>query len=234
MSSGDATHKPSLVALKSERERTIEVLTAAFAADLFDVDEFDSRVGKALEATTCEALVSLRSDVEGSSAAAAPQRALTTTGTEAQQALLQAQPASKGALALLGGCERKGRWRVPKKLRVGAVLGGCELDFREALIAPGISEVKVFALLGGVEILVPPDVHVECEGIGILGGFEGSGGESEALEQRPTLRISGIALLGGVNIATRLVGESARDAKKRLKRERKALQAARSPKQLNK
>lgn len=232
MSSGDDTQKPSLVALKSEREKTIELLTAAFAADLFDVDEFDSRVGKALEATTCQALVALRSDVEG--VATAPQTALTTIDKEAEEALIRSQPASRGALALLGGCERKGRWRVPKKLRVGAVLGGCELDFREALIAPGISEVKVFALMGGVEILVPPDVNVECEGIGILGGFEDSGGESEGLDERPTLRISGIAVLGGVNIVRRLVGESARDAKKRLKRERKALQAARTPKQLNK
>lgn len=213
----------SLVALKSERERTIQVLTDAFAADLFDVDEFESRVGKAHEAKTREALVFLRRDVEGVHGTGVPSTALAPVDVEAQEALVRAQPDSKWALAILGGSERKGQWRVPKKLRVGAVMGGCDLDFREALLAPGVSEVKVFACMGGVSIVVPPDLNVECEGTGILGGFESAELGAPPDPNRPTLRISGVAIMGGVAIATRLPGESAREAKKRMKLERKAL-----------
>jgi hypothetical protein len=232
MAPHEAPQKLSLVALKSEREKTIQTLTDAFAADLFDVDEFELRVSKAHEAKTREALVHLRSDVEAAREEAAPSTALAPVDREAQEALVRAQPDSKWAVALLGGCERKGQWRVPKKLRVGALLGGCDLDFREALVSPGTSEVNILACLGGVDIIVPPDLNVECEGVGILGGFESaeSGGQADA--SRPTLRISGLALLGGVRVSTRLPGESARQAKKRLKLERKALKKKQLPKQL--
>jgi hypothetical protein len=39
------------------------------------------------------------------------------------------------------------------------------------------------------------------------------------------LRITGFALMGGVSIETRLPGESRRDPKRRIKKERKALAA---------
>jgi hypothetical protein len=232
MAPQEAPQKLSLVALKSEREKTIQALTDAFAADLFDVDEFELRVGQAHEAKTREALVHLRSDIEGADGQVAANTALTKVDVEAQEALVRAQPDSKWAIALLGGCERKGQWRVPKKLRVGTVMGGCELDFREALVAPGVSEVKVFACMGGVDIIVPPDLNVECEGIGILGAFESSESNGSADANRPTIRISGLAVMGGVEISTRLPGESARQAKKRRKQERKALKKSREPKQL--
>jgi hypothetical protein len=40
---------------------------------------------------------------------------------------------------------------------------------------------------------------------------------------RPVLRVTGLAIMGGVAIETRLLGESERDAHRRRKRERKAL-----------
>jgi len=227
------SQKLSLVALKAERDRTIAALTDAFTSDLFDMDEFDTRVGKAHEATTIEALVHLRSDILP--ADEEPLAMMETQGhAEAQEALVLAQPESKWVLSLLGGSERKGRWRVPKKLRVGTVLGGCEIDLREALIAPGVTEVQAFACLGGIEIIAPPGLAIECNGIGILGGFESSEEVSASLsgDDKPLVRITGVALLGGVEVSVREVGESSRQAKKRRKRERKAL-AKKEPKQLS-
>lgn len=214
----------SLVALKEERDKTIQSLTDAFSRDLFDVDEFERRIAHAHEATTREALVHLRRDLEPADGANGTQ-ALTAIDREAQEALTQAQPKRKWVLSLLGGTERKGQWRVPKELHVGAMLGGCEVDFREALIAPGVTEVKVFAVLGGVELIVPPDVNVECEGFGLLGAFEGHDYSAPASDQRPTLRITGAAVMGGVEIVQRLPGESAKESRKRKRREQKALAA---------
>ena len=51
--------------------------------------------------------------------------------------------------AILGGIQRQGTWRVAKKLRVVAVMGGIDLDFREAEFGSGVTEVEVTAVMGG-------------------------------------------------------------------------------------
>ena len=76
-------------------------------------------------------------------------------------------------------------------------MGGHSLDFREAMHGPGVTEVSVFAFMGGAEIIVPPEMAVE---------------------------VSGFAMMGGVDVTARLPGETGRQAKKRRKLERKGLQ----------
>jgi predicted membrane protein len=51
-------------------------------------------------------------------------------------------------------------------------MGGSELDFREAVMGPGVTELQIFAVCGGVEVVVPPGLNVESHGIAIMGGFE--------------------------------------------------------------
>ena len=162
-----------------------------------------------------------------------PQQALVHVDKDVQEALIEARPRSKWVVAVMGGTERKGQWRVPKHLRVVTVMGGTELDFREAVLTPGVHNIKIVACMGGVEITVPPNLAVECEGMSIMGGFE-SMERCPAVPdpERPLLRISGAAIMGGIEISTRLPGESARQARKRLKRERKAKLEASKQKQL--
>lgn len=232
--------KPALVAMRDEREETIARLTDAFAADLIDVDEFEDRVDKAHQASDIKALVSLRADVSTPphTEHAAHTNALQPVNKSVQEALVLSQPKAKWVLAIVGGAERKGQWRVPKKLRVTSVMGGAVIDFREALMAPGLTEINVMALMGSVEIIVPPTLAVECEGWGIAGAFESLDRFPVVADpERPFLRIKGMAVAGAVEISTRLPGESARQAHKRRKRERKDRQralAGKTPKRLGK
>jgi hypothetical protein len=111
---------------------------------------------------------------------------------------------------------------VPRKLNVMTVMGGAKLDFREARLPEGEVEIRVGALMGGVEIIVPPTLAVESNGAAIMGGFEHVDRAPVALEPGSTvLRITGLALMGGVSIETRLIGESSRQARRRRKRERR-------------
>ncbi|MCP4448156.1 MAG: DUF1707 domain-containing protein [Myxococcales bacterium] len=221
-----APNRPNLVALRTERKRCVDLLSEAFSTDLFDIDEFERRVDLAHRAETVQALVSLREDIAGLELAVDPESStalVPVADAERQQALALAQPESGWCVGIMGGAERKGQWRVPKKMRVAAVMGGAAIDFREAIFAPGVSSVHLLACMGGIEIIVPPSIAVECNGMGIMGGFE-------SMERcpvipdpdQPLLRISGAAVMGGFEITTRLVGESARDARKRRKREQKA------------
>ncbi len=95
-------------------------------------------------------------------------------------------------------------------------MGGVDLDFREARMGPGVIELSVFAIMGGVKIIVPPDLQVESDGIGFMGGFECSeevraGHDPDA----PILKINGLAMMGGVDVKVRKPGETTFDAWRR-------------------
>jgi len=102
-------------------------------------------------------------------------------------------------------------------------MGGVELDFREAIFPPGVTEVRVLAFWGGVEIVVPPGVRVEVDALGLMGGVDHRETvEPSAREGIPVLRVTGLAVMAGIEINVRYRGESGRDARKRLRAERRA------------
>ena len=97
------------------------------------------------------------------------------------------------------------------------------------MLGPGVTEVNVFAMWGAVEIIVPPEMAVEVDGMAILGGFDY---ETDTVLNRdpdqPLLRVKGLVVMGRAEIAVRLPGESARDAKKRKRIERRELRELKS------
>lgn len=102
-------------------------------------------------------------------------------------------------VSIFGGAVRKGAWEPPERLSVVALFGGVKLDFSQADMLEGVSRVDVFAAFGGVEIRVPPDIHVETRGLGIFGGF-GHYAQRAPEDDAPLLRIHGLALFGGVEV----------------------------------
>jgi hypothetical protein len=216
----------ALVSVRDARERTIATLSQLFADDVLDVDEFDRRVSLVHRAGSVAEIEAVTADlpVAGNAAAAAP---------KPSTALVPARDvrASQTIVSILGGANREGAWTCPRKLRVIAVMGGSVLDFREARLPAGETEVSVFILMGGVHIIVPPELAVATSGMAVMGGFEHL--ERAPLEpdaERPMLRVTGFAMMGGVAVETRLAGESERDARRRRKRER--TQRGREQKQL--
>ena len=98
---------------------------------------------------------------------------------------------------------------MPKNFRVHAVMGGIDLEFREAVFGPGVSEVNITSVMGGVAVIVPPHLQVECSGVGILGNFEGMNqGNAERDPSAPLLRIIGTAVMGALGNSTRPLGET--------------------------
>jgi hypothetical protein len=219
----DPAPPTSLVALRDRREQVISALTEHYAADLFDVDELDKRIDLAHRARSIAELEEIVVDL---APLPAPTTALATRTTGLVVADDPSRPEKRRMFAIMGGFDKKGRWRVPRFLRIICFWGGGSLDFREADFAPGVTEVRITAVMGGVEIIVPPNLAVECDASAIMGGFEEMDrGHGEPDPGRAVLRITGLAVMGGVSIETRLPGETNRDARKRIKRERKQLAA---------
>ncbi len=217
----------SPVDLRTARDQAIAVLSDAFAHDLIEVDEFERRLTLAHQATTLPEIADTVSDLTVSTSATALVPALTAVPVVAGGG------ESDRVMAIFGGVERHGAWRVPSHLQASAVFGGMSLDFREAVFAPGVTEVHVVALMGGVQLIVPPGLSVEVSGTAVMGGF----GHVErtpvqADPDRPLLRVHGLAIMGGVAVETRLPGESETDAHRRRKGDRRALAGPRAPKRL--
>jgi hypothetical protein len=210
--------------LSHTREVTIDALMEHFANDVMDVDEFERRVDIAHRATDAEALKELLRDmpgggnlpaVAGTADVLAPVPNYTVTSA--------ANVKEKGfVVAALGGTKRSGRWTPARTNYAVSIMGGVELDFRQAALGPGVTEVQVYTVMGGVEILVPPGLNVESHGIALMGGFEHVGDTTMHPDPHaPTLRIKGVALMAGVNVSVRHPGETGRDARRRRKLERR-------------
>jgi hypothetical protein len=125
-------------------------------------------------------------------------------------------------VAVMGGVERRGRWIPARRNNILACMGGAELDFREAQLGPGTTEVTIAAVMGGVSIIVPPGMAIDMGGVAIMGAFAHmSTGATQPQPNAPLLKINGFVLMGGVEVYVRRPGETARDARRREKQERK-------------
>ena len=103
------------------------------------------------------------------------------------------------AIGVLGGVGRKSAARDFRGGSLTAILGGCEIDLRQASIASGEAVIDAFALWGGVEVRVPRDWLVVSKGLPLLGGFV----DSTSPPPSPTgkvLVVRGMAVMGGVEI----------------------------------
>jgi hypothetical protein len=208
--------------LSHTRQVTVDALCEHFANDVMSVEEFERRVGAAHRAQTVDDLKELLRDLPGGDLPAVAGKASVPAPLPQRRVTAAAHvPAREIVVAVMGGATRKGRWTAARTNLALSIMGGSQLDFREAALGPGVTDVKVFALMGGVEIIVPPGVNVESRGIGIMGGFDHVTDYEQNDPDAPTLRVTGFALMGGVEITVRNPGESKRDARRRRRLEHK-------------
>ena len=101
--------------------------------------------------------------------------------------------------ALMGAAERKVISQSLRHGEISAVMAGVVADLRSASPAEGRAVVDVFAMWGGIEIIVPVGWRVVGEVTAILGGFDDS--TVPPLDpSAPTLVIKGTAMMGGVEV----------------------------------
>ncbi|MHB1167681.1 MAG: DUF1707 SHOCT-like domain-containing protein [Longimicrobiales bacterium] len=211
---------------QERRQNTIDALVRHYAADHITVDEFERRVDVVHRTQDPADLIRLTADLPEIRADVQVQEPeadrLIRRGA---QVLAGAVRESQTLVAIMGGVERRGNWTPARRTVIIAFMGGAELDFRDARFGPGVTEVFIFATMGGVEIVVPPDLPVDTSGIAIMGGFEHRDQHMDRIgdadDDAPRLHIRGFVLMGGVEVSVRRPGESAKDANRRIKAERK-------------
>jgi hypothetical protein len=170
----------------ADRERLASQLQHASAEGRLDLDELDQRLKAAYAARTFGELEELTSDLP-----AVPEQADPHAG--------RLRPTSRWAVALLGGFTRKGAWVVPRRFLTIAVIGGGKIDLRHARFAGNEVKIRIFAFLGGVEIVVSPETHLSVNGVAILGGWD-QPSEGAATPGGPRVTVTGLAIMGGVGV----------------------------------
>jgi predicted membrane protein len=100
--------------------------------------------------------------------------------------------------ALLGGFQRRIVSQNFQGGEVTAIMGGVELDLRQASFSSGDAVINVFAMCGGISIKVPPDWTVILQGTPILGGFDER--TSAPHDSTKRLIIKGYAIMGGLDV----------------------------------
>ena len=212
-----------------ERQATVDRLCAHFACDAMNTTELERRLDIAYAARTRAELVALERDLpalrsETRPAADAPSGTVTAPSPAVSVPVDPARPVQEHDLivSIWGATERKGSWVPPRQLTAVTVMGGTDLDFRQAAIATETVSVRLLALMGGVDIVVPPGVRVEWGGIALMGGVAMPEPTKPPAPDAPVIRLSGLVCMGGVDVVERHPGESAREARKRIRRNRKA------------
>jgi Domain of unknown function (DUF1707)/Cell wall-active antibiotics response 4TMS YvqF len=184
----------------AEREAVVARLRDAAAEGRLTVEELAERIDAAYGATTRGELEPLTADLPAP-AEPAPFAPATASDGPPPAPARRAPPL---VLGVLGGGDRKGRWRVPQRMTVVNVMGGADLDLREAVLEAPEVEITVWSLMGGSTITVPEGVHVELDGFALLGAndLRLDPAHPDPPPGAPVVRVRAWSLMGGTDVRT--------------------------------
>ncbi|MFE7236003.1 DUF1707 SHOCT-like domain-containing protein [Streptomyces sp. NPDC002405] len=167
-----------LRASHADRERVVERLRDAAAEGRLDLDELDSRLGRALTAKTLADLKPLIADLPH------------VDSPELGQPLV-----IKGGIH---GAVRAGRWRVPARITAYGDMGGVKLDFTRADCDLPKVEIEVRGQMAGVTIVIPRSWAADMDGVAPGVGGVKDKTTPDRVPGTPLIRLHGSGGMGGV------------------------------------
>lgn len=171
-----------------DRQQVAEVLRRHTVDGRLTLDEFSERVGMALAARTQSELERLTSDLPP-----VPQAVPETARKKAR----------RWVVAVMSQATAKGRWRTGRSVTAVAVMGKCELDFRQAEIDHDEVSVTAVAVMGNTEITVPEGIDVELTGVPIMGAKRIRLADVPTLPGSPRIVVRAFPFMGDVTVRSR-------------------------------
>ncbi len=180
-----------------DRHHVIAHLRRATTEGRIDLDEFAQRVERTYAARTPSELapvfvdLPLPTPVDDTPVVIPPARAA------------RPRRRRRRVVAVMGGSDRKGRFHLDRRTTAMALMGHVTLDLRGAAIEHGDVDIRCWALLGGVDVIVPEGVPVDFGGFVLMGGRDEKVADVVPHPEAPRLRVRGYGMFGAVDLESR-------------------------------
>jgi class 3 adenylate cyclase len=191
----------------AERQQAIDLLRTHTGAGRLTLDEFGDLVAQVYAAQTYRELEAVADNLPPGllpdpQAPAAGPASPPIVGGRAPAAPTPASPAPprrrRRFIAVMSGSQARGRWRAPTEITAFAFWGGVLIDLREAEFEGPVVDIVAWAIMGGVNVLVPEGVALEVDGLVLMGGVNQPRGV-EPQPGAPVVRVHARGMWGGVN-----------------------------------
>jgi hypothetical protein len=179
--------QPAVRASDADRERTVELLRHHSVDGRLTLEEFAERMARAYEAKTQDELEQLTRDLP-----------VETTASPARR-----RRATRWIVSVMGGVNRRGRFRLGVHTYAVSIMGGMNVDLRQAELEEPEVTITVVSFMGGANIIVPEGVDVELTGIAIMGGKSYRPGKQPPPPGAPLVRVRVFSVMGGVSVITK-------------------------------
>jgi class 3 adenylate cyclase len=179
----------------ADRSQAVDLLRRNTADGRLTLDEFSERVELAFAARTQADLQQVMADLP------AVQAPVPET----------ARRKAKGwTVSIMSGSRRRGRWRPQPHTKAVAIMGGCELDLRQAEIDGEEIVITAVAFMGGIDIVVPEGIEVELSGVPIMGGKDLRVRDVAPTPGAPRVRVRAFPIMGGITVRNKGLKEKVR------------------------
>jgi len=193
-----------------DRERVVEVLKTSCSDGRLTLDEFSERVDAAYKAGALRDVPPVLADLPHPFGPDFAGLLSNETDRSPVPAPPRVPPIASGrnvtrwTVSIMGGSQRKGRWRLREKTNAVAIMGGCLLDLRNAEVEGPDVVINAIAVMGGIEIVVPEGIEVELGGLAIMGSKDaGRLKDVPRLSGSPIIRVRAFAFWGGVTVRSK-------------------------------
>lgn len=196
-------NEPEIRVSDQERDRVVELLSEHASSGRLTLAEHEERTEQALAAKTRAELDTLVRDLPVETAPQSNRRKIT-----------------RWFVAIMGGSDHRGRQRLSGTVNALAIMGGDNIDLRDAEIDGDEVTINIYSLMGGSDFYVPDTVEVEVSGFALMGGDEQKGSTRPPRPGAPLIRIRSYSLMGGCTIwrlPTETRGMSLREARRATK-----------------
>lgn len=191
---------------EARRQKTIDILTEAYASDLIEVEEYEARAAVAASARLPRELDDLVADIpepsrstERSPSSSSCERA---RGGRFPDSYRPTQPAGHplAVSCVMGDRRMTGNWLDSDTVNSFTLMGSTRLDLRDAdLPESGPIRIDAFVLMGEVVVIVPREIPVRMTATPFMGEATTRRDVDQNVRgARRWVEVSGLVLMGSV------------------------------------
>lgn len=189
---------PALRASDADRERAASILRDAGGDGRLTVHELDERLDAAYAAVTRDDLVGLTTDLVAPGPSAPPSPA--GAASRSRVVVRDADDGTRRLVAIMGGVERRGSWRLGRRCTSLSVMGGSDLDLTHVEFDARDVHLRVICVMGGADVRVPDHMNVVVSDVGFMGGNDVRIGAGQPDPGGPTLHLHLVSVMGGSTV----------------------------------